>query len=373
MVSSRLKIDVYDGSFNWRGRVGAPVSFVATPRHNQQSTAALTVGKRDPRAADLLAEGARVVATLDDVHFIGGPVDRVQGSGPAESATITVQITDDFCLLQDMLAWPVPTAALTAQTVEYRTITGPAETVMKTVVQENATRLGIPLTCATNLARGATITSTFRFHPIADRLLADFDAAGVGVTIRQVGAGFVLDCYTPRVYPRVLTESSRVVQSYDWDRAVFDASRVIVGGKGEGTARVFRQRVNTTLETTWKRKKEAFIDSTDVDTSADLDAKGDAHLADSGVATGLSVVLSENKSFRYNPAGGAGVRVGDKITMEVGLPTTITDILREATLSFTPDRGLFITPTIGQSRSAQDQVARALHGLARSVRDLKRR
>lgn len=370
-------ISVTDKAFGQRETIGNPTQLTVVPRHMQQPTASLVVPFTHAAVPLLMTAGARVEIDYMGQHLVGGIVSSIQGDGLKATSTLTVQVSDDYRLVTRMLAWPVPTGTVTSgsvsgQTVEYRTLTGPAETVLKSVIVENATRLGLPVTVLASMGRGATITATFRFHPIADRVIGLADAAGVGLTVVRSGSGFVVDCYTPRVYPTVLTETSRVVRDWSWNRSSPSATRVIVGGQGNGVARTFRRVIGTTLESTWGDVVEVFTDANDLTTSADLDARAAQTLVDNAPAAGLSVSLAENGDFRYDPSGaGASVRVGDLISMEVGPGIVVTDVLREATLSYSAGGGLKVTPTVGDSQSTDDQIFRALSNQAAAIRDQK--
>lgn len=362
-----IEVTVYSKTFQKRGTIGAPSKLTAIPRHNVMPTAQLVVPYDHPRVPDLLESGSRVVIRYRGEHLIGGPVRLTSGEGPTVTASLTFTVEDDYRLLSRILAWPKPAAAIGAQDVEYRTVTGPAEAVVKTVVGENAARLGLPLTVAPNQNRGATITQTFRFHTITDRLMPLVDAAGIGVTVQQVGSGLVLDCYARRTYPRTLTEASRIVQDWSWNKAAPTATRLVVGGAGEGVGRIMSARVAAAREAEWGDVVEDFVDATDLTTTADLNVKGDTELALADAKAGLSVSLSETEAFRYNPAGGSGVRVGDLITMQFGPGITITDVLREATLTW-DEGGVQVTPSLGESQTVEKQLLRGLSGLARALR-----
>src|SRR3546814_16261390 len=98
-----------------------------------------------------------------------------------------------------------------------------------------------------------------------------------------------------------------------WSRRPPEMTRVVVAGPGEGTARIYRSRVNAALETTWGDVIEGSIDARDIkidDPNRDslMDARGDAALADAGLQYGLSVQLLASSIFRY---GGTGVHLGE--------------------------------------------------------------
>jgi hypothetical protein len=369
-VEAPFRLEVFDGAFARKGFVGNPVALTVTPRHNQVGTATLVLDADHVRVPDLSVRGARVVIRYDDLPdpVLTGRVRLRQGEGPLSQSTVTFSVVDDLRLLWRVLGWPVPTAALSAQTAEYDTRTGAAETVLKQYVTANAVqRLGLPVTVAATQARGATITASLRMHPLADRLLPLVDAAGIGVTVRQSGAGLLLDCYTPATHPRTLTEQSGIVQKWSYSQADPEATRVVAGGQGEGVARVFRSTVAATRETQWRDVIEVFRDARDAEDSATLDLRSQETLDEGAPRAGLSVELAETATFRY----GKAVRVGDRVRIEVGGAVVVEDVLREAVLSWTRDDGLLVTPIVGQRTDDPDTVlARAVAALGRSLRNL---
>lgn len=367
-TESPFEIAVYDKAFARKGWIGDPIEVRASPRHNLLPTAEVTWRADHPRTANMLTPGARCVIRYDGEHLIGGRVADISGQGPSSAATFTATIEDDWRLVTRMLGWPVPAAALNAQDPPYQIIVNqPAETIAKTVIGGNATRLGLPVTIAPDLGRGPDKGTAHRFHPLTDRLVPMLDFSGLGLTVRQQGAGLVVDVYQTATYPRTLTEASGVVQSWAWTRTAPSVTRVVAGNQGEQAARVFSSLVDSPLEALWGDKIERFLDARDTDDITETNQRM-AELLDEGAATsGLSVELSETATFRY----GAGVRVGDRITIDVG-HTQVTDVLREATISWTAGDGLVVTPTVGEIDTSQRRTAKAIAALAKTVRNLGR-
>lgn len=370
------RISIYNKAFGFVDWLGAPLRVEVHLRHNVLSTATLVVDGADPKAPGLAAIGARVKIERGGEHIMSGPVRLVNGRGPKSEGVLTFSVEDDFRLLQRVLAWPVPTGAVAGndiggQTVEYYTVTGNAETVVKDVVTRNAvTRLGLPVTIAANQLRGGSFTFTGRFHPLYERLYPATDQAGIGVTVKQSGAGLVLDCYVPKVYPFTLSEESGTLTGWEYSTAAPKATRVIVGGAGEGTARIFKQFVDPTRETDWADKIEVFQDARDSSVSDVYAARAAETLAEGAPLSGFNLTLSETEDFRYG--GPSGIRVGDKVTVKIG-SLTVTDVLREANLMWDAD-GETITPTVGERSDDSGKVlAKKLRELSADNNDRKAR
>lgn len=372
-MSSPFRITIYNRDYERQGWLGDPETLSVTVNHNALGDAAVTIGAGNAKAPLLMERGARVTIDYLDEPLISGPVRARAGTGPLTQGALTFTVVDDFRLFHRILGWPVPGAAYTDQTDEFYTVAGTAEYVLKNVVQANAVeRLGEPVTVAPNLGRGADITCSFRFHPLYDQLFPAVDSAGIGVTVRQSGAGLVVDCYEPAPYPRALTEAGGTVLEWSWTQAEAEATDVIVGGPGEGVARQFGWYTDTPTLNELGERIEVFRDARDTSEGPVFYERAVETFAETAAKSGLSVKFAETETFRYGGPG--GVHVGDQVSLEVGDGLVITDTLRSATLSWTRDDGLVVVPAVGEIKDNTDrEFAQALAAVAASVRDLRRK
>ena len=380
-IGNPFRVTVYDRAFGFQGYIGNASSVSVNVRHNQQGTASITVDADHRMVPALLEPGARVVIehrpwpTEHNPNpwrefLMSGVVVSRRGQGPQKKAKVTVEISDDIRILSGALGWPVPMSPITDQSAaDYAKYSGAAETVVKQAVTANiVNRLGWPVTVAPDLGRGAIVPSgvALRFHYLSDKLLPAAEAAGLGVTVRQQGGGLVLDVYEQRTFPHKLSEKGGTIVDWSWSDTDPTATRAIAGGKGEGTARMFAQAIDSALEAEYPIR-EAFKDATDVDTTDALRDRATADLADQGPRAGLSVKLSESGMFQY---GANGVRVGDVVTVDIGGQLR-TDILRECTLSYNTGKGYTQTPVIGDIDQSPDRaLARFVARLRAAVNNL---
>lgn len=367
-----LKITIYDKNFQRKGWLGSAESVTATPVFNMVGQAEVTFPADHNRAADILTDGARLVIEYEGLSLplMTGPVRSAKGSGPAGQSSITVTIEDDLRLLWRVLGWQVPTTAIGAQgTAEYRTYTGNAETIVKNMVTEQAiNRLGLPVTVAPNLNRGAVIPGgvKVRMHPLADRLFPAVEQAGLGVRCYQSGAGLVVDVYEPRTYNKVLSEAAGTLASWSWAATGPKVTRVVGGGQGEGTARVFRSAIDTTLEAQYGDVVEAFADARNGETTAEVDQSNTEVLFEGKPTSGFSVELSETPYFRYGT-----VQVGDRVTIQAG-GLERADILRSASVTWNRQDGLTVSPKVGEiNDSTSSDMKRAIKTLWQGLTNLK--
>lgn len=374
------RITVYDRAFNRLGWVDAPSQLTCTLRRNAIGTANFTVPTTHRMMASLLTEGARVVLEHDVawdvpgrplwVHALSGPIVAAASQGPSQTASATFTVADDWRLLRRVLGWPLPSAPLDAQTVERDALAGPAETVAKDLIRRNAVdRLGMPVTIEPDGGRGADVSIGVRMAPLADALLPAVEQAGIDITVRQQDAGLYVAVREGTQHPRALTEESGALRSWSHSSSAPEASRIVVGGQGEGVARSFRQVVDGERETLYGEISEAFLDATDVTTSAQLDARGSQQLAERAATSGLSVTLADAPSLRLL----RDIHVGDRLAIRIG-PVEVIDVLREATISWRPDTGLRVTPAVGGwTSSPQRELVNIVSRIAREVSNLGRR
>lgn len=369
-----VEVHVYDKAFAWQGMVGEYNGLRATRAHLAVSDAEFTApSDLDVRDA-LAAPGAHAVITYDGAPFVGGWVEDAGTVDPL--GDVTYRVTGHYQLTHMVTGWPVPAGALTSgQTVAYWR-TSPtrvaAETAVKAVVSANATRLSLPVTVATDQARGGLVELSYRFHPLPDRWTTALEEAGLGVTVElDEGAGYVVDCYVPTVHSLPLSLTGGEIQGGSWTRSRPTASRVVAGAQGEAEARTFfGPYVDTARETAWGFCGEVFIDARDTDVSADVAARAAEALAAAASKVSVDFTLAETEDFQYGP-----FQVGDRVTVEYAPGFTTEDVLTEATLLHSSDvPAPEVTFRLGKREDDEsDRAWRAVSSVAAGVRDLYKR
>lgn len=377
-----FRILIYNKDRAFAGQVGSPLKLTVTPREFPLiGTARMVVADSHASVAKLMADGARVVFQFMGAHLLSGPVDELELD--SEARTLTVTVIDDAHILHRIAGWQVPAAAISAQgTAEYKTYTGDAETVIKNAVTENGVnRLAIPgLVVAPNLHRGAVVSGgvSTRMHPLPDRFFPSLAIAGIGCTVRQVGASLVFDVYTPKVYPRTLSVEGRTLKRVVWSKSRPTASRVVIGGPGEAKLRRYRQLADSAREAAYGFVGEVFRDARDAkddgdpevvaNTTATMDARGQETLTESGVTNGLSITLAESTTFTYGPGG---LQVGDRASVRHA-GQIITDTVKEAVIEWIAPDHASVEPSLGQNQDPQAKAAATQAALKESQRKEER-
>lgn len=375
MVSA-FRISVYDKDRVFQGQIGNPSALSVTVRHNLISTLTMTVPLGHKELPKLMADGARLRVSFKGEFLMSGPIVADELETDGKSGSYTVSVEDDKRILWDIAGWQVPGSPIGSQgTAEYRTYTGDAETIIKTAVSENGvSRLAIPgLMVAPNLNRGAVIPGgvALRMHPLADRMFPALEEAGIGVTVEQQGTALVFDVYEPVTHPRTLSTAGRTLKQVKMTRTRPKASRVIIGGQGEGTARTFRYLTDTARETQYGMRAETFQDARDDGGAEVMDARGQETLTEQGPKNGVSLTLAGSGIFKYGPGG---FHVGDRVPVKVTEGITITEVIRECTLKWVSRDYASVEPAIGELTDRPERVtAQRLAAVARAQRDQERR
>ncbi|OZD48570.1 hypothetical protein CH252_18740 [Rhodococcus sp. 06-1477-1B] len=329
----------------------------------------------DHEVASLITlDGARCRVFFRGEERFRGLIQETPGTGP--DGEVTARVVGD---LQNLWSWygrQVPTAPIGNQFQDYRTYSGPSETVFKNALRENFTRLGVPWTVAPDLGRGSQVQTQFRMHPLADKLMPLLDADNLTVVITYVDnaagvqTGVVVDVREPDTVPGVLTLETGIPDSYTYTREAPTVTRVVVGGRGEGVERKFIEVIHAPREAEWGIIREGFVDGRNTEEGADLTVDAYEALADGAAKVGVNTTLVETDRFSF----GSTYQVGDLVSIDVAPVQALQRI--SVSISETADEGVVVTPRIGELDETEDTDARlwrAVARLSRGIRDQGRR
>lgn len=313
---------------------------------------------REIRAA-LTAGGHVVVWDLDRPDLppmSAGPLEAPVASwGRSDpwGGSVTVSGVDDLYLLEDRETYPDPTAASTAQTLTaYDVRSGAGETVLKGYVDANtgtaarAERRVPGVTVAASLGRGGPAPEQSRWENLLEVAQRVAEKAGLVFTIDRDGVGGrVFDVRVPVVQEDVLLSSSNgSITDGESGLTAPTATRAIMLGKGEGTARTVRE-VTTALslaaEVEWGRRIERSVDRRDADDPAILDADGAEELAGATASGALSVTIADTALVQWRKQ----YEIGDFLPW-VYRGVEQLDAVQEVKVSATPETTR-VAPTLG--------------------------
>lgn len=390
MKVTDLLVEVRDSTLNRVGIITPDylVGFTMVLRYNAISTWTLSLPTGHAMETALKTPGSGIIVTFNGNTLLSGPTTWVQTIQTADNPDGVTQVTglDDSVLLRDRLAYPTPTTAdVTAQTTAYDVRTGTAEDVIKGYVNANmgstapAARKIASLTVAGSLLRGATVKGSARFDVVYDLLQTLADASGnagtpLGFDVLQVGTGLVFDVYQPTDRSKTIRldiANNRLVET-TYSMAQPKTTRVIVGGSGDLTARVFTERTSTTslaAETAWGRRIEKFADARDTSDATTLNTSGDSILATDGKAqVTASVRPSDDQAMLF----GIDWFLGDTVTIVVG-SYELAAVVTEMGLSVDVD-GVRLFGTVGepQLQDYESQINARQADLASRMNQLER-
>ena len=313
--------------------------------------------------------GARCAVWFRGAERMRGAITSTPGSGPI--GDVTVRIDSDMRKMWQWQGWPVPTADLAHQTTDYRTITGPSETIFKTALAENVARLGVPWTVVPTHGWGTSTVVALRFHPLGDKVIPPLLSDQLVIVLTYDDDGHpVVDVRQPRTVPGTLTIDSGVPDRFSFDVVAPTATRVIVGGRGEGADRQFLEVADAAREADWGEIIEAFADARNVEVGADLTPYAADALTAGAASVSVTTELVETDGFLF----GSTFDLGDLVRVSLG-PVNSTEQIQQVAITSNASDGTKVTPKIGgiDPGDVDAQLTAQINRLAQGARDQSRR
>jgi hypothetical protein len=345
------------------GALSDYVTMQAIPRHNAVGAWTLSISADSDKAVHLL-EGNGLIIRFNGARIMSGDiqsVDSTQTSDDGDAGTLKVSGVDDNQLLKQATVWPNPGQDDAHQTDGTYKVSGPAETVMRQLVNVNIGPAARParrvagLVLADDLGRGPTVTKQInQFANLLDVLADIGNSAGLGFRIVQVGAQRRFEVYQPRASGLTWSFGRGNLSEVSYTKTPPTCTCAIVVAGGTSSPRVVKEYTRADPLVPGLRI-EQFVDKTDVDTGAvDLAAQM-AQAAEEALTAGArqaSLALSpiDIDGYRY----GVDYGVGDQGSVMVR-GELITDTVREVTLNSDTSTGDTVRPVIGTADAADSQ------------------
>jgi hypothetical protein len=380
--TSPIRVAIYDRDGHPQDWLGAPLSVSVKARVSAASDATVTADADDPQGAVMMEPGSRVVIDLlvdpaegrRQVLLAGEVTQRSGAPGQIDGATEFV-VEDARGLIMGLLIAPSPSSMPDPGTLgtvgaESRTLTGPAETVLKTLVAENAGWQGVPVVVAPDQGRGQTVTMAARFDAIGE-YWAGFVAAGV-VPVVTVGSdgSWLFDVSIPTEIVDVLTQASGVVQPGSWKVLRPSVTRVVVLGSGEAADRQVVTVVDSAVEAQWgARVITRDARDTEAGDLTTMIARAQEDLTKGAPSAQVTTELSETEDFRF----GVTFNLGDTVTVRMTGAPDITSAVSELDVTWDTSNGLLVVPHVGDAdTSFSAVVASALASVDRRLNRMGR-
>lgn len=439
-------MDVWSKGFLHQRQLDVLSSATVSPLRNKVGTATFAVPSDHPANASLQADGARVTCTYLGVQEFSGPVRKLAPELQVNGTT-TYTAEDDVRIVQNTLGWVRPVASGSSQgqvqaqslsddgqavsTVAHTagtdagygayvfdSTTTAAESAIKELVFRNLVqRIGRPVSVLNDQARGGNAFAAgklpvVRMVPLLDVLQDLLEWSGLTLLVRQsttAGVGFTLDVRPSRVFGPKLTLDSGIITDGIGQVAKPTATRAVVGGPGDDTARAWYSVVDAAAEAQHGDVIEVLKDASGVSPKWDssitaayqvakyfhlqpangtaainaflaaLAAAGQEALTDGAARSGLSMTLAEAGVFRYG--GANGIRLGDTLQVQASAgqpasgttpamaPVLLTGKVSGATITLDESGGVKAVPQVGERTDDPDaQLAQAIAGLQTALR-----
>ncbi|MBC8093524.1 MAG: siphovirus ReqiPepy6 Gp37-like family protein [Pseudonocardia sp.] len=348
------------------------------PRHLQPGTWSLRM-PYDSQAARLTE---RHLLTFD---FRGtrmtGVIEKLSPqSDETGKPRLEVSGSDAMALLGDVLCWPVPSAALTAQAeAYYDAANGPGETRLREIIVANMiTRRGDDVVVPASRGRGGPVGFHQRFTNLLTVVQAKAESAGLGVrmgltnTTSSTRAAMTVEFYVPTDRSNRVRLSHKVgtLRSWKHESTVPTGTRVIVGGGGVGASRLFYLGISAAAETEWARKREMFVDARDTSDVPTLAERSTEALLEAAAQSAFELDSVEAEGMRY----GIHYGLGDLVTVELLTGVSKVDRLGGVKVSASLDAGMTVQLVPGNPDAINPMFAMAatVKGIRRQVTALQR-
>lgn len=346
------------------------------------------VGEYDVRLTDLTApllacDGQYLlVSYLNGKRHLSVPITSVvYNDGETDVVNTRITTATGWNLLQGQRIPPVPDMPLHLQgTAENYVLTGPVETVVKTLLQFGAERTGHPIYTLPDLGRGPEVTITSRFETVAE--LVEGALAGTGYRLNletwlpgdNPTAGF--DLSRPAILAEVMPyqnvpglvfiDESGDLDKWEVERTRFAETRVILGDSGEGIEQRFTTlRYDPGPSSPWAMR-EGF-ETVDTDEGEDRVEVGIAYLEGKAASVSASATVAPAGSWEFGTDGvyAAQYDIGDIAELDLGIAGVIEQVVTEVTAELTPTE-FTVTPVV----STPDTMRRDLYT---TIVDLEKR
>ncbi|WP_160051299.1 hypothetical protein [Nocardiopsis sp. FR26] len=351
------------------------------------------VADADTDSAALLEEGDGIVFEINGQTVFSGPItrhvaevsdDEAGTDRPDGAETVTFTGISDTSAFRRII-YPDPTRAITTAGVKHpvdrTTLRGPAETVIGTLIDQQAGPSALPtrrhpgLVIPTSQGRGPHITSSERFTDLHEHAFALGAGANLGWRVIQDGTDLVFGVYQPQDLTDQMGFSVELgnVDTYTYELTPPEVTHLIIGAGGQGKDRLLFQY--TQPSPLWPGLViEEFKDSRDLKQAPD--GPDDTEWVDPAVASAqqaeerfAEAAAQQTVAFDLLPTEGlvwgTDVGLGDRVNFDTPRGVVV-DLIREVVYHRTPTDGQRITPIVGDEIH-MPATYRALRRLRREV------
>jgi hypothetical protein len=347
--------------------VGDPItcwtSLDITLKFNEPGAGIVTVPGYD-WISNQLRPGARIVVLRDGVSLIAGPVEqwlweRSDDGDNAGAGQITINFSDFMSLIVSRLTYPDGALTPAAQTLDNWSYTGNAELALRELVYKNAgpaalVERAIPqltLGGAAGIGSSGTFTAE-RMEPIGDvmrRVAVAGGNLGFKATLHSDNLVYFEVYQSPDLRAEcVFSFAYGSLKYIAFEQTAPKANAAIVGGQGDGADRLLLERDNFASAQAWDRR-ETLVSRPGNDPTADLQADGDAALAEGAETIRVPTSISDTPFMHY-----PDYDIGSIVSVETWPGTFLSDVVVTIHFQVYPTSGEYVSATVGSQAANSD-------------------
>jgi hypothetical protein len=321
-----------DENFNKVGEITDFEKLELIPRFNAVGSFTLDIATDTFSARELIKNHSGIIVKKDGQTIFSGTVtSRYRTFDKDNGDKITFGGLDDMLHLSRTLAYPETNGLFSTQAYDVRT--GPAETIMKQYVDYNAGPNAASgrqwLSIQPDAGLGTTITGRARFDNLLDLLASiALQGGGLGFNVIQVDNELQFQVFQPADKTKSAFFSPILgnISSFDYKNEDPTANLVIVGGSGEGAARILDWKAdNNSIVQYWRR--EVFVDRRDTTDSTELTNAMNEELTNQAEKNSFSFVPIDTPQLSF----GKDYNLGDKVSIVITQPN---ELIEKETLNY---------------------------------------
>lgn len=353
-----------------------PTALTFTPRYNDVGEWSLQVPADAPGASFLRAAGAGVLIYRGDdmALLMSGPVGTRRLTQTDAGLALEVSGPDDNVWISSRLAYQMPSRTVpnqgtpTTGALTHDRRSGAAESVVKQYVDANlgqsaqVERRVVTVAPVASTPRGSVVTGAARMTPLLDLIRGLAATGGIGFGVKQVGTALVFDVYVPTDRTGTARFSSQLgnLESFEFSETAPSASYVVSGGQGQGIARAFAFTEDAPALVEWPRwRMERFVDQRQAEDAAEILQARLEELVTNGPQTSLSITTRDTAQTQF----GRDFFIGDRVTVEPVVGAVVKEVLREVTVTWTPERTSVVSRVGTAETTGTSRIIRALRRL----------
>ncbi|MBT2656612.1 siphovirus ReqiPepy6 Gp37-like family protein [Bacillus sp. ISL-18] len=395
------KLYVRDQYLNRVAEIDDYQSLEMVLKYNSYGTWVLNLPTNCKAAKEIIKSKSGIVVINDGKVIFSGLATKKNRKWNANEDKLQISGVDDSIWLLRRLVYPEPNGQFTLKDYDVRT--GLAESIIKQYVSFNLgsrARLErqIPnFVIEEDIGLGKKVTGNGRFETLLDLSTSLALAGGdLGFRTIQVNKSLEFQVYQPEDKTKTAIFSPLLgnLSEFEYTSEDPETNYVIVGGGGEGKARITLQNGDSASITEYGRI-ESFVDQRNTTDQAELTQSLNQELTEKSIKNSLSITPIETESLSF----GRDYNLGDKVSIIITQPNevvevdtiyyflsdyqirktqeklqVIQDVVREIKLTI-DQNGVSINPTIGTPESLSSQglgIFKKMKKLTKRVSHLER-